>query len=300
MLTQAQFNTLLIPMIYHHLDIGRNRVPSMRSQLYHVQPSTLAAENGVGLGGMSPDAWDQYRVAGGKGTLDMDQLYTQTYTHVEYPVTLAIQKKLVLNDQYGKIAGLIRKAGISAEQFMEIKAANLFNNGFSSSFNLSDGKPLCSASHPKSPNASSGTYSNRGTTALSATSISAARILMMRFKDDKGNEIGTMPNELWVPPELEDTAIKAVRSVDDPDTADRATNPQAGRWVIHPWQRLTDTNNWFMSDSVQRQEAVNWYEREQMQVMLVQENTTEVVYELKLHFSYGADDWRWVYGQEVA
>lgn len=299
MLTQAQFNTLLIPMIYHHLDIGRNRVPSMRRKLFNVQSSALAEEKGTGLGGMSPDVWRQYNEGGGKGALGLDQLYTQTYTHVEYPVTLIIQKKLILNDQYGEIQRIIRKAGISAEQFMEIEAASLLNNAFSSSYLLSDSDPLCSTSHPKSPNAASGSYSNAGTAALSEASVSATRVAMMRFKDDKGNEVGFAPNELWVPPELEDTALKIVRSAQEPGTGNNADNPQAGRYTVHVWQRLTDTTNWFMTDSVARQEAVNWYEREQLQIMTVLENTTEIVYELKLHFSYGADDWRWIYGHEV-
>ena len=300
MLTQAQFNTLLIPMIYHHLDIGRNRVPSLRSRLFSVRQSTLAAENGVGLGGMSPDAWNQWQKAGAKGSLDMDQQYTQTYTHLEYPVTLAIRKQLVINDQYGKIGDMIRKAGISAEQKMEIDAASLLNNAFSSSYNLSDAKPLCSATHPKGINAGSGTYSNRGTSALSKAAVSATRVLMARFKDDKGNEVGFMPNELWVPPELEDVALEIAASPLDPTSGNNAINPQAGRWTVIPWQRLTDTTNWFMADSVARQEAVNWYDREALQVMLVAETTTEVVYELKLHYSFGADDWRWIYGHEVA
>lgn len=300
MLTQAQFNTLLIPMIYHHLDLGRNRVPSMRRRLFNVQMSSLAQENGVGLGGMSQDTWEQYPNKGVKGQLDFDQQYTQTYTHVEYPVTLAIQKKLVLNDQYRVIAGIIRRAGISAEQFMEGKAASLLNNAFNASYTLSDGKPLCSATHPKGINAGSGTFSNRGTSALTAAAISTTRIAMMRVKDDKSNEVGMMPNELWVPPELEDQAIKATRSSQDPDSGNNADNPQAGRWTVIPWLRLTDTTNWFVADGASRQEAVNWYEREAMQVMMIQENTTEIVYELKLHFSFGADDWRWIYGHEVS
>ena len=34
MLTKTQFDTLLIPIIYHHFVVGMNRVPSMRSRLF--------------------------------------------------------------------------------------------------------------------------------------------------------------------------------------------------------------------------------------------------------------------------
>jgi hypothetical protein len=298
MLTQEQFNSLLLPVIYHHFDLGQSRVPSMRGQLFNVDNSMLSEERGTGMGGISPDAWDQYNKSGIKGRLGLDQLYTQSYIHIEYPVELEIQKKLLLNDQYGKVNDLIQRAGMSANQKMEIDAASLLNNAFSAGKTWSDGKPLCATDHPKGPNGG-GTYSNKGTAVLSSASLSAARIAMMRFKDDKESEIGVMPNELWVAPELEDTAIEITKSLNDPATANNAVNPQAARWAVKPWMRLTDTNNWFITDSAWRETVVKWYNREALQVMLTRETTTELVYELKLHYSFGVDDWRWIFGSEV-
>jgi phage major head subunit gpT-like protein len=295
MLRQEQFDSLLTPIIYHHFEVGQSRVPSMRGRLFSVRGSTIAEEKGTGMGGMSPDAWNQYKKGGKKGRLDLDQLYTQSYTHVEYPVELVIEKRLILNDQYGRIGDIVRRAGISAEQKMEIDAAGLFNAAFTGA-TWSDGKALCATDHPKSLNKSAGTYSNKGTTALSKAAVSATRILMMRFADDKGNEIGLMPNVLLVPPELEDTALEIANSALDPASANNAINPQAGRFAVISWQRLSDTNAWFMIDDTWRSEVVNWYNREAVQVMMTHETTTEVVYELKLHYSFGADDWRWVYG----
>lgn len=295
MLRQEQFDSLLTPIIYHHFEVGQSRVPSLRSRLFNVRTSALAEEKGAGMGGISPEAWDQYRKGGRKGRLDFDQLYTQSYQHVEYPVELVIEKRLVLNDQYGRIADLVRRAGVSAEAKMEIDAASVFNKAFTGA-TWSDGKALCATDHPKSPNKSAGTYSNEGTSALSKAAVSATRILMQRFADDKGNELGLAPNVLLVPPELEDTALEITNSALDPASANNAINPQAGRFTVIPWQRLTDTNAWFMIDDTWRQEVVNWYNREAVQVMMTQETTTEIVYELKLHYSYGVDDWRWIYG----
>ena len=296
---QSQFDSLLVPMIYHHFEVGTNRVPSLRSRLFNVQGSMFAEEKGTGMGGMSPDAWDVYKSTGQKGRLEFDQLFTQSYVHQEYPVQVAIEKRLILNNQYSRIIDIIRRVGMSAEQKMEIDAASLLNNAFSTSHTWSDGKRLCAADHPKGPH-TSGNYSNRGTTALSAASVSSTRTTMMRFKDDKGNEIGLMPNELWVPPELEDKAIEITQSLMTPDDANTAANPQQNRWTVVPWLRLTDTNNWFMVDGTWRQEVVRWYNREEIQVMLVEESTTHVVYEFKLHYSFGVDDWRWIYGHEVS
>jgi len=298
---QSQWDTLLIPAIYHHFNIGVNRVPSLRSRLFNVQGSNLASENGTGIGGFGVDTWDVWANTGGKekGQLDFTQQYTKTYTHREFPVQLGIEKRLLLNDQYGEIQKKIRQVGVSAEQEMEKDAASILNNAFTASAatNGSDGVALCSASHPVTVNEVSTTYTNTGTDALSTAALSTARVAMMRFKDDRGNELGIMPNELWVPPELEDTAREIVGASGKAGNANNDANVNnAERWTVVPWQRLTDTNAWFIVDSVWRQEAVNWYNREATQVMLVDESTTHLVYEFKLHYSYGFEDWRWIYG----
>ena len=300
MLRESQFDSVLIPMIYHHFDLGARMVPVMRNQLFNVQSSTLSSEKGTGMGGIGPDAWDQYRLSGVKGRLSMDQLYTQTYTHEEYPVEIAVERKLLDDDQYGIIQSYIQRVGLSGETKMEIDAFSLLNNAFSSSYTWSDGKALCATDHPKTPNASSGTYSNKGTSALTEQSLSDTRVSMMRFKDDKGNELGLMPNELWVPVELQDTAIKITQSLLESGTANNATNPQNGRWTVKTSPRLTDTNNWFVVDGMWRQMVAKWYNRQAMELLRTRLTTTEVVYEAKLRYSFGVDDWRWIYGHEVA
>ena len=293
MLNQGQFDSLLIPVIYHHMDVGINMVPSLRGRLFNVQDSSLAEERGTSMGGMSVDAWDQWGKTRTKGRMDFDQLFSQSYVHVEYPVEIVIAKNLIINDQYGRIQRIIQQVGISAEQKMETDAASLLNNAFSDKW--SDGRTLCATNHPKS-----GTPSNKGTDALTKENLSATRIAMMNFEDDRGNKIGVMPDELWVPPELEDTALELVNSQLDPASGNNAANPQAGRWTVVPWLRLEDTDNWFVVSSMWRQMAANWYNREAMEIMTVQETTTEIVYEVKLHYSFGVDDWRWIYGHEVS
>lgn len=295
MLVQSHWDTLLTPAVNHHFMLGMNSVPQLRTTLFNVQDSTLSAEVGVGVGGMGTDPWDAYKNTGNKGALDFNQQYSRTYTHQEYPVTLAIEKRLLINDQYGVINRMVQNAGQSAIVKMEKDAATLFNNAFTTA-DGADGVALCSASHPVSKHASGTTFSNTGTLALNKANVSATRVDMMQFKDDKNELIGIMPNELWVPPELEDAALEIAQSVLDPSSGNNAVNPQNGRFTVIPWLRLTDTNAWFMVDGLKRQQLVNWYEREPLQAMIVDETTTHIVYEFKLHYSFGYDDWRWVFG----
>jgi hypothetical protein len=296
MLRASQFNTFLQPVIYHHIELGISSVPQYRGNLFNVQKSSLSEEKGTSIGGISPDAWDAYKKSGKKGRLNFSQLFTQTYTHEEYPVELVVEKKLLQFDQTGKIKSYLRRAGLNAAIKKEIDAASLLNNAFNTDFTFGDGKPLCSATHPASPHDASTVYSNTGTLALTAENLSAERVTMMRTKDDKGVEIGLMANEIWCSPELEDTAIIATRSDKDPSSGNNATNPQTGRWTVKPWLRLSDPNAWFIMDGTWRQELVNWYDVNEMEIMLVHESTTELVYEIKLFYSFGVDDWRFVRG----
>lgn len=295
MITQAQFSSLLTPLLYHHLDLGMQSVPQVRERIFNVQGSLFYQEQGTTLGGVGVDAWDVYSQGGGKGELEFSQLFTQTYTHVEYPVKFTIQKKLLLNDQYGQVGKVLQRVGLSAANKMENDAVRLLNNAFATD-TWSDGQFLCDADHPVGGT----THSNRGTTPLSESAVSATRVLMMRFPDDKGNLLGIMPDEIIVPPELEDAALKIAKSLLNPDTANNAINPQEGRFNVIVVPRLSDTNNWFLSSSAMRKQAANWYNREAFQIMLLSEDTTDVVYEAKLHYSWGVDDWRWIYGHIVA
>lgn len=297
--SQAQWDQLLIPVISHFFNVGITSVPTLRQALFGDPiPSTISEEKGTGIGAMGSEAWEEFSRGGKAGSLDFDQGFTETYTHVEYPVNFTVRKQLIINDQYGVMSRNFERIGISAGKFMDRKAFTILNNAFTAAvpFLGSDGVALCSASHKPSPDKATPLLNNTGTSALTKAAVSATRISMMRVKDDKNVESGVMPNELWVPPELEDKAIEIVGSALDPDSANNAVNPQAGRWFVRVSQRLTGTKAWFMTDSVLRNSLVNWYEREPFQLMLVEEDTVWIKWQAKLHFSFGFDDWRWIFG----
>lgn len=286
----------LVPGIYKFFEIGLSLRPSLVPFLYNVQTSSLAEENHEGIGGIAPDAWDLYESSGNKAEVTFDAGFLTTFVHNEKPIQFIVERKLVDDDQHGIISRRARKLGISAGQKQQIDAASVFNNAFNSSYVGADGVELCDASHPASPTNSTSVQSNFGTYALTADNISVVRTKMMAFEDDKGNPLGVTPNLLLVPPALEDTALKAVRSALDPDTAENAMNPQFGRWIVQPWHYLTDSNAWFMIDTVWMKESLIWYNRKPLEIRLVGETTTDFQYEIYMRYSYGWTDWRWVYG----
>jgi len=295
----SNWGELLLPVLYNFFEVGRALRPTLREQMYMVMGSDRSKEENMGLGGIGTDAWDDYEMSGRKGMLDFDKGYLATYVHKEYPVTFEIERKLRDDDQYGVVAGTrARKMGISAEQKMERDAVSVFNNAFDTNFAGPDGKPLVSTTHPKNGN-KTGNLSNKGTDALSVENVEAARIAMETTPDDAGNILGMVPDTILVPPGLRNTALQISGSELNPTDANNAINPEAGYRVV-VWPYLTDSNNWFLIDSVWMRESLKWYDRVPLQITLLSQSSTEVAYEAYMRYSFGWDDWRWVYGNEVA
>jgi hypothetical protein len=297
------WSVLLRPAIYNFFEVGRKLRPSILPMLFNVQDSDTAVEENVGIGGVSPDAFDNFKNSGKKSMVGFDRGWIATYTHEEYVVQFQVERKLIDDDKYGVIGSRARRLGIAAQQKMDNDGANLYNRAFNSSYTGPDAVALCSASHPKSPTNAT-TQSNRNTLALTKANVSTVRQAMMAQEDDAGNILGIEPDTLVVPPELEDVALEIANSLLDPTSGNNAINPQYGRWKVQVLPRLTDATNWFMADSVWRQECANWYNRVlpngMPEITLVSETSTEAVWDVYMRYSYGWDDWRWIYGNEVA
>ena len=299
-LRSENFAEALLPAIYNFFEIGLNLRPSLIPSLYSVRDSDRSKEEHVGLGGAGTDAWDVYKMTGQVGEIDYDQTYTSTFTHVTYPARLNIQREWLEDVQYSRVRDYSRQVGISAAQKREKDAASVFNNAFSSSYTGGDGVALCSDSHPANPNKSGSTQDNKGTVALTKANVSTTRQAMMAYEDDSGNLLGVTPDMILVPPELEDSAMEAVMSALDPTSANNAINPQAGRFRVVPWHYLTDSNNWFMIDSVWMMESLLWYNRVNLEFIDVREDAVNVQVDARMRYSYGWTDWRWIYGHEVS
>ena len=289
----SQWAEAAIPVINHHVEIGKNVRPMMLPVLYNVQTTKLEQEHRVGIGGISPDPWDNFNNSGVPGELKFDKGYKKTYTQVEYPARMIIERKLKDFDQYGVVAARRgKKVGRSISQKMELDAVSTFANGWTAGDSAGpDGVALCATNHPHSPDNTADTQSNTDVLALTAENVSTVRIRMQRFTDDTDNILDITPSWLLVPPELEDTALKIVKSSLDPDSANNAHNPQAaGRWIVLPWHKLTDTNNWYMIDPVEMKESLEWLNSKSFETMIVEETTTHVAYEMYVRYTFGFSD----------
>lgn len=273
---------------------AESRVPL----LYDVATSSKAAEHNLGIGGFGD--WKEYK---GRIEYDANEKGFQTnYVHVEFVDGFKVERKLVDDDLYNIINPKPRGLAIAGMRKREKDAASVFNNAFSSSYVGGDAVALCSTAHPYSPSNAS-TQGNKGTTALSYDAVETTRRLMRAYKDDRGELITMNPDTLLVPPGLERTAWEIVNTVNQPYTANNTGNFVASKFSrVIVWDYLTDTNNWFMIDSMLAGMYLHWYDRVPMEFAMdpTSDFSLEARFRGYMRYSYGWDDWRWIYGHEVS
>lgn len=302
MAISEQWAELLAPGLRSIFNVQRDALAAVAKAplLFNVQSSGKANEYELGAGGFSD--WKEY-----KGAIeydDNDQGYKTTFTHVEYTRGFKVERKLVDDDLYNIINARPRGLALAAMRKREKDAAAIFNNAFdTSAVNLgADAQSLCDGAHPASPANTASKQSNSGSTALSETAITATRLLMREYKDDRGELISVMPDTLLVPPELEKTAEIAVgtdRKVGSADNDINFVNKLGLRVVV--WDYLTDANNWFLIDSQFGKQHLKWYERVPLEFALdpTSDFRLEARFRGYMRYSLGWSDWKWVYGHAV-
>jgi phage major head subunit gpT-like protein len=297
MINSANWADLLDVPVRFRFDQAFNRRPSLIETLFNVQGSTTETEELSGVGAVGIEAWDTFEAGGGVGTADFDQGYKKTYTHKEYPLEMVIRRKLLDDGNFAQVFRIVERVGDSARVKRENDAASVFNNAFSASYLGADGVALCSDSHPLSPQKLDKTQDNNFALSLNKANVRTVRETMMAYTDDNQNKMAVTPNLLLVPPQLEDDAIEIVNSVLNPDTGTNAANPQFQRFTVQVWHYLTDSNAWFMIDSMLMKQALDWFNRVPLSVVpKVEDKTLSATWIAYMRYSFGFSDWRWVAG----
>jgi hypothetical protein len=109
-----------------------------------------------------------------------------------------------------------------------------------------DGLPFFDTAHPDKVG---GTYSNH--TAARALNHDNLETTWETFtadnnRDERGNEIELMPNILLIPPYLKFTSDRILKSTNIPDSADNDINAMQNLVTPMVWQRLSDSDGWFL------------------------------------------------------
>jgi Mu-like prophage major head subunit gpT len=305
----AHWAELLTPQLTDAFYIGFSddgRRASMIPTLFGTKPSQRAFEEHLGVGTLSSSGWNFEKT----GRVEYDQhnkCYLKRFTHAEFAKGIVVQRKLIDDNLTDIVFDETSGLGDSAYRKREKGGASIFNNAFVGSGENEDGLAivgpdgvaLCSTAHPRSADESGTTQSNKAELSLTAANVGLVRIKHQGIKDDRGDIMDVMPDQLIVPPELEDEALRISRSTLDPASANNAVNPQSGRFSMVCWHYLTSAKNWFLADSSRRARSLLWYDRIPLEFGKEGDfETYQAKFAAYMRYSYGWRDWAWIYGAE--
>jgi phage major head subunit gpT-like protein len=305
-LTLREFDELAEPILNEVFFAGYERALNQGmsvKQLFGVRSSSKRYEYTLSRGGVS--RYDE-REEGGPVNMDvMEQLFKTTFEMVEYNKTVPIDKNMIADQDYMQVQDIVDALGMGAAQTQLYHAASVFNNAFDSSYTGGDSKVLCAADHPLDKDGDN-EGDNAGSTALSYDAVVDTITEMMKFKDARNEPISVVPDTLIVPVALWETGMQIVRNVNEPETADRNINAvlQKGPFQLIADPRLdaSDTNNWFLVDSVLAQRQLIWFDREPLNFAVDTPSATDKNYYVgaSMRYDYGWSDWRFIYGHSVS
>ena len=297
MITTGNWQDALEPIARKNFQVGFREIPAERDMIFDVKKTSKLVETYIELG----DIGAMNSFSGDLEYDDINQGYKMTITQSELAKGIKIQRKFAETDQLDVVEGLPKYLGLSARRRIALDTFAIFNNAFNTSLTTIDGLQLCSTAHTSNQDGISTTQSNRGTTALSAVSLEAARVAGKNFMTNRDNLFEVNFDTIIVPRELEETAFEIIKSNGKVDTANNNRNFHTGKYklIVSDW--LDDTNNWFIADSELMKLMNSWNNVVNLEFSQAKDFDGFVAkYAAYMFYGFGSRDWRWVYGNEVS
>jgi hypothetical protein len=296
-LTRAQFAKQLVPGLNAIFGTAYKSIDNEHTPLFDVERSDRSFEEEVLMTGFGTAP---VKTEGDQVFFDSaSEAWTSRFTHETVAMAFAITEEAIEDNLYGTTGKMKANAmGRAMANAKQVKAANVFNNGFSTSslYAGGDGKPLFASDHPT---LAAGNQSNKVSSDLSETALEAALINISLTKDDRGLLIGARAVSLHIPPQLQFVAHRILFSDLRVGTADNDTNAMKdmglfskGYTVNH---RFTDTNGWFIRTDVPN--GTKMFVRAPLATKDdVDFLTGNMRYKARERYSFGWSDWRQWYG----
>ena len=270
------------------------------AEIFDVENSDRAFEEEVMLSGFANAS---VKPEGSSVNYDTAQeSFTARYTHETLALAFSITEEAIEDNLYDRLASRYTKAlARSMANAKQVKAANVLNNAFSSSFTGGDGVELCSAVHP----IVAGTFKNELSTAadLNETSLEQALIDIAAMTDERGLKIAAKGTKMIIPSALQFTAERLMKSQGRVGTADNDINavgsmgmiPQG--YVVNHY--LTDTDAFFIKTDVPN--GLKMFVRAPIKTAMEGDfETGNVRYKARERYSFGFSDPRGIFGSPGA
>ena len=234
---------------------------------------------------------------------DAQESYTARYTAETVALAFAVTEEAMEDNLYDTFAKLRAKGLARAmANTKQVKAANIFNNGFSDT--IGDSAAFFSAAHPT---ISDGNQSNLlAASDLAESTLETALTSIQKIKDDRGILVGASAVSLHIPVDYWAVADRVLSSPGNTQTsaADANPNTNAINAVRHMGmvpegyfinRRLTDTDAWFVKTDVPN--GTKMFIRSPLQTKMEPDfDTGNLRFKARERYSFGVSDWRGFFG----
>ena len=229
--------------------------------------------------------------------------FTARYTHETVALAFSLTEEAVEDNLYDRLGARYTKAlARSMAHTKQVKAANVLNNAFSSSFAGGDGVSLINTAHPL---ANGGTLANRATTMadLNETSLENALISISTFVDDRNMILAMRGTKLIVPPQLQFVADRLLETPGRVGTADNDINAIRNMGLLPEGYAvnhfLTDTDAFFILTDCP--DGFKHFERTPITTSMEGDfDTGNVRYKARERYSFGFSNPRCGFGSQGA
>jgi len=296
---RGHFADALTPGFHKIFDDGYAEEPLMLESIFAVNTSEKDTERDSSYGGFAlpfetgegePVTYDQ-----------VYQGYDVTYRHKKYTLGFKVTREAIEDDLHRIVSRRPAEMGRAMRRGAENQAANVFINGFSTSYLGGDGKPIFSTSHPRPDGGTA--QSNASSTGITFTedNLETGRLAVEGQLDDRGQIIDVTADKLLVPRQLNKTAHLVIDSTLRQGTADNDANFYKGMLDIMVWKYLTSATAWFLVDksTVQGRGTLTWFWRRRPEFKNDELFDTEyAVYKSTMRLSRGWSDWHGIWASK--
>jgi hypothetical protein len=299
-ISRSQLVKELEPGLNALFGLEYKRYEMEHEEIFDKETSERAFEEEVMLSGFGNAA---IKAEGSGVSYDQAQeTFTARYTHNTIALAFAITEEAIEDNLYDRLASRYTKAlARSMANTKQITAANVLNNGFSTSYPGGDGSPLFSTTHATL----AGTFQNTLSTQadLNETSLEQSLIDIANFTDERGLKIAGQGVKLIVPVQGQFTAERLMKSQGRVGTTDNDINairnmgmlPQG--YVVNHF--LTDSDAFFIKTDVPN--GMKYFERSPIRTSMEGDfDTGNVRYKARERYSFGWSDPRGIYGSQGA
>ena len=276
------------------------RYENQHAEIFDTENSDRAFEEEVMLSGF---AQAQVKPEGSGVTFDNAQeTFTARYSHETIALAFAITEEAIEDNLYDRLASRYTKAlARSMANTKQVKAANVLNNAFNSNFAGGDSKELCATDHPTI----AGTFSNELATSadLNETSLEQSLIDISAFTDERGLKIAARGMKMIIPPQLQFTADRLMKSEGRVGTADNDINAIKNMGMVSEGYTvnhyLTDPDAFFIKTDVPN--GLKHFNRSPIKTTMEGDfDTGNVRYKARERYVFGFSDPRGVFGSPGA